>query len=111
MNALLKASEGFQFGLPDAATFGQALLVFAVGIVTVFAVLIIIFLILSAFQVIFTGKKKEEKVAKPEPVPTPIPVAAPVRNDEEIIVAIAAAIAAAESEYGMKFKVVSFNRK
>ena len=110
MNALLKAGAGFNFGLPDAETFGEALMIFVVGIVTVFSVLAIILLILSAFQLFFSGKKdKKPEVAEPTPAPTP--VAVPVKNDDEIIVAIAAAIAAAESESGAKFTVVSFKRK
>jgi len=110
MNALLKAGEGFKFGLPTTADLGQALLVFAVGILTVFAVLLLIMLVLTVFKSIFT-KKSANQPAKIEPVAPVVTVAPTTSNNDEIIVAIAAAIAAAESESGIKFRVVSFNRK
>ncbi len=110
MNALLKAGEGFQFGLPDSATFGEAFMIFAVGVATVFSVLILIFLILSTFQIFF-AKKGEKKSEATEPSPAPAPVITPTKSNDEIIVAIAAAIAAAEAEADTKFRVVSFKRK
>ena len=110
MNALLKADEGFKFGLPDVANLGQALMVFAVGIVTVFAVLLLIMFVLTIFQAAFT-KKSSNQPEKIEPIATTAPVVIQKNNNDEIIVAIAAALAAAESESGVKFRVVSFNRK
>ena len=96
-------------GLTDTLLFGLEMVL--IGMATVFAVLIILWIALTLFKAFFSGKKdKTEKVA-----PAPAPVAAPVVTasaDEELVAVIAAAIAMAESESnGVKFRVVSFKRK
>ncbi len=96
--------------LGDAAVFGGAMLL--LGMLTVFAVLIVIWLCLVLFKVVFhdlPGKK----TAPAETIVPAVEVQEVVHNaDDEIIAVIAAAIAMAESESsGTKFKVVSFKRK
>ncbi|MBQ8371992.1 MAG: OadG family protein [Clostridia bacterium] len=84
-----------------------------IGMVTVFAVLFILWGILLLFKFFFhdLGNKKPAKEAEPAPVLNT--KVAPVYNEsEEIVAVIAAAIAMAESESGgIKFRVVSFKRK
>lgn len=89
---------------------GQMILI---GMLTVFAVLVVLWIALVLFKFFFhdlaSGKKKKE--IKAESAPAPQVHAA---NDDEIIIAvIAAAIAMAESECGSNksFRVVSFKRK
>ena len=86
-----------------------------IGMVTVFAVLGILFACLTIFKFVFHDLHNKEK-AKIVPDESPREfVATPVvqkTDDDEIIAVIAAAIAAAESEMpGLKFRVVSFRRK
>ena len=110
MNALL---ELFNF---SAESYGENLsegvLVFFIGIATVFSVLAIILAVLSLFGVVF-GKTASSKKEKAAPAPAAVATtSATVPSDAEIIAVIAAAIAAAESECaGSKFRVVSFKRK
>ena len=95
----------------DALSFGGSTLF--LGMATVFAVLIIIWIsliVLKFFLHDVPMRKEAEKSAAPAPV-----VQAPVatsKSDDEIVAVIAAAIAAAEAENsGLKFRVVSFKRK
>ena len=119
MNTLLSIAEKdytynlFESGynLGEVALFGLQML--GIGLLTVFSVLILIWVALILFQKVFAklpqGEKKKEVV-----VLTPAPEIASVEQsaDEEIIAVIAAAIAMAESESnGLKFRVVSFKRK
>lgn len=109
MNALL---ELFNFSAENySKNLSEGLLVFLIGIATVFSVLALILAILSLFNVFF-GKSspKKEKASQAPAVATPASYA--VSSDAEIVAVIAAAIAAAESECtGAKFRVVSFKRK
>ena len=90
---------------------GQMLLI---GMATVFAVLITLWIALVLFKLFFHDlpsrpKKVKEETAEPAPV-----YQAPESSDgEEIIAVIAAAIAMAENECGgnKQFRVVSFKRK
>ncbi len=91
-----------------------------VGLLTVFAVLAIIWGVLELFHFISHGKaKKKSKPVAPAitvaPASEPEPVASaplPQTNDEEIVAVIAVAIAAAQSENPIgSFRVVSFKRK
>ena len=104
----------FEFSmLSDALGFGGAILL--IGMVTIFAVLTIIWFSLVLFKIFFhdiPAKKAINPIAVTES-------AAPSENeqtvkssDEEIVAVIAAAIAMAESESSdVKFKVVSFRKK
>lgn len=108
MNALL---ELFNFNSPDyLPNLSEGLLVFLIGVATVFSVLAIILAILSFFNVFF-GKASAKPKASTAPQAASVQLPA-TSADAEIIAVIAAAIAAAESENtGMKFRVVSFKRK
>ena len=102
-------SKGYNLG--EVALFGLQIL--GIGMITVFAVLSLIWVALLVFEKAFTtrpnAEKKEETAA---PAPVSEAVSADENNDEEIVAVIAAAIAMAESENsGMKFRVVSFKRK
>lgn len=98
-------------GFSETLLFGLQMVL--IGMATVFAVLILLWIALTLFKVFFHDIAKTKKESKTENTPTP--VAAPLVNstsDEEIVAVIAAAIAMAESESnGIKFRVVSFNRK
>ncbi len=109
MNFLLEAdgnvwAENLKNGLP----------IFLTGMLTVFAVLGIIWCCLLIFKYVFydvanSGKKTREKKIVVEEVAKS---AVAYSSDDEIVAVIAAAIAMAESEsVGAKFKVVSFRRK
>lgn len=97
--------------LLDALKFGGTMLL--IGMVTIFSVLGLLWLFLTLFKVAFHDIPAKKK-AKPAPVVEAVTPVLEVKkdNNDEIIAAIAAAIAMAESESsGMKFKVVSFKRK
>ena len=105
----VNVNEKLQFG--EALSYGGQM--FLIGMVTVFAVLGVIFLCLLLFKYAFANiEAKTAKVEKKVEAPVTV-VPAPVSNDAEIVAVIAAAIAMAESESGndAKFRVVSFRRK
>ena len=94
--------------LSDALIFGGAVLL--IGMLTVFSVLIILWLCLSVFKLCFSAKKS--KKVKSTISEAPVQSTVGKTEEAEIVAVIAAAIAAAESESnGLKFKVVSFRRK
>ena len=99
-----------ELGFAETLLFGGQMLL--LGMLAVFGVLSLIWLLLAVFKKVFTGTSQKAAV-KPENV-APAPVIEPViaSNDGEIIAAIAAAVAMAESENaGLKFRVVSFRKK
>ena len=72
-----------------------------IGILIVFAVLVLIMLVIYMFQLIFGKKKEKPSVPKEEPKavrPEPVPVVSTGGNPEELVAAIAAATAMAEEE-------------
>ena len=95
----------------DALSYGGQM--FLIGIITVFAVLGVIFLCLLVFKYAF-AKVGSSAPKKEAPAVAPA-MQAPVQraSDSELVAVIAAAIAMAESESGngAKFRVVSFRRK
>ncbi len=98
-----------------STTYGDTLLlglqVLAIGLATVFCVLVLIWGLLTLFKVFLAGSntKHADKPAA-APIAAPAPIVA--NADDEIVAVIAAAIAMAESEScGGKFRVVSFRRK
>ncbi len=95
----------------SAFGFGGAMVL--IGMATVFAVLVILWLCLVMFRIFFHDIP-ERKAKAPEAI-TVVPaqeVAYTETSDTEIIAVLAAAIAMAESESGgVKFNVVSFKRK
>ena len=98
--------------LGDAFVFGGDVLL--IGMVTIFAVLCLLWVSLIAFQYFFHDlPEKRAKNATAVAAPAPVVEQAPAKSsNDEIVAVIAAAIAAAESENdGMKFRVVSFKRK
>ena len=99
-------------GFVDTVVFGAKILL--IGMLTVFAVLCLIWIALSVFKSVFAkSSEKAAKAPKVQEIAAPAPVVETVSDDTEIIAVIAAAIAAAESESvnGTKFRVVSFRRK
>ena len=109
MNFLLNVDPGYG----DNLIFGGQVVL--IGMVTVFAVLGILWACLTVFKLVFHDMpaKRTSKIVPDttvrEEVATPIVYA---DNNEEIVAVIAAAIAMAESEsQGAKFRVVSFRRK
>lgn len=98
-------TEGFM----ETLGFGGQMLLLGMG--TVFAVLILLWLALTLFKFFFASNRTTAPEKKPI-AEEPVAVAAPQTEDAEIVAVIAAAIAAAESESdGIKFRVVSFKRK
>ncbi len=127
VNNILAASSGAADlgGAFSAERWGYAGQMTLLGMVMIFAVLSILWIILSLFKVVFakgesTPKKKAEKVeqtakhAEPAPVVVPTPVVQ--HTDEELVAILTAAVAAyIESEgqsesYAGGFRVVSFRR-
>lgn len=83
------------------------LMVTIIGVLIVFAVLILIMVVIYLFQVFFGEKKKKPAVVAPKSDPTPVPKpvagkpqtsAAPAPKQEELVAAIAAATAMAQEE-------------
>ena len=113
--AIVKFKD-FEFSqLVEALGFGGFMLL--VGMATVFAVLCTLWICLVLFKIFFHDLPEKRKAKALASKPTE---AAPVVEQAdaseglsgEIVAAIAAAIAMAESESsGIKFKVVSFRRK
>ena len=96
--------------LADKLSYGGTMVL--IGMLTVFAVLTLIMLSLYAFKFFFHDLAQKKKAA-PKVVQSveAAPVTVSKTNDEEIVAAIAAAIAMAESESdGIKFRVVSFKK-
>ena len=95
----------------EAVSYGGFMVL--VGMVTIFAVLGIIWLALLVFKY-FCHDLANKKSAAPtvNKAPEPQQTVTSTSQDEEIVAAIAAAIAMAESESdGIKFRVVSFKRR
>ena len=116
MNFLLEFSkEQFtQKNLPFSDVFTSGGMVFITGMLTVFAVLGILWIALMVFKFFFHDLAHSEKKIKTEkPAPAPVSNAPVASDDNELVAVIAAAIAMAESECGgsTKFRVVSFKRK
>ncbi len=89
---------------------GQMLLI---GMLTVFAVLILLWITLIAFKFFFHDLSFGKKTKEIKTESAPAHEAPAASDDKEIIAVIAAAIAMAESECGgnKQFRVVSFKRK
>ncbi|MBO5196399.1 MAG: OadG family protein [Clostridia bacterium] len=119
-NIMLSAAPSMDF----AERMAYGLQVFVVGLGTVFAVLVILWLALVLFKVFSydlpqkkAKKLAEEAASKVEAAPiveeTPISVIEePVSDDTQLIAVITAAIAAynAQSGNSLPFRVVSFKR-
>lgn len=85
------------------------------GMGVIFAVLIILWAVLSVFKLVFTKANTEEKpeVTAPAPVTVPEPEIVPapsMSNDAELVAVITAAIASMMDAPQTSFKVVSFRR-
>ncbi len=111
MNFLLAVDPNKSLKPLEALSFGAQTLL--LGMVTVFAVLVIIWLCIVLLKVgLHDLPEKRKKETHDAPV---APVAQPSvqdSSDDELVAVIAAAIAQAETEStGMKFRVVSFRRK
>jgi sodium pump decarboxylase gamma subunit len=119
LNVAIKAlaDMGGAFSPERLALAGQMTLL---GMGMIFAVLSLLWGVLTIFKLIFVRpEKKKVKAApapKPEPVVVPEPVVAPAAsNDAELIAVLTAAIAAYEASQGNEvapggFRVVSFRR-
>jgi len=109
---IVKLSKDFSLSqLGEAFIFGGAILI--IGILTIFAVLCILWLFLVIFKLVFHDIPKKRAEKKPDKtVVTPdTSLEAKTINDGELIAVISAAIAMAENDNsGSKFRVVSFKR-
>ena len=100
-----------KLNLSESLGFGGQMVLLGMG--AVFAVLGIIWVLLTVFKSVF-NKIENQKKASEVKNDAPIEVAAPTyTSDSEIVAVIAAAITMAENdnENDVKFKVVSFRRK
>ena len=92
--------------------------VFLIGVLTIFAALSILWLVLVLFRkfvAYFNGEDLESEAQKPAPVVTPTPAAVQtVVGDDALIAVITAAVAAALAEENggavPAFRVVSFQK-
>lgn len=99
-----------KFDLSEVLMFGGKMLL--IGMLAVFSVLCIIWMLLIVFGKVFNKTKPAVQEVKAPAVEVVESVTYASNNDEEVIAVIAAAIAMAESEgSGAKFRVVSFRRK
>lgn len=98
--------------LGEALLFGGSILL--IGMATIFSVLCLLWAFLGLFKFFFHDLPEKRKTKKKSQDTTEVSTNATNErtvNDGEIIAAISAAIAMAESENsGMKFRVVSFKR-
>ncbi len=104
----------------SAARWSYAARMTLLGMTMVFAVLAILWMIISIFKSVTGGKKPKAPKEKPaEPAPAPVaPIAPAVRDDSAVVAAITAAIAAMidsdpdlSSQFSSGFRVVSFQKK
>ena len=89
---------------------GQTLVL---GMLAVFSVLAILWLVLILMGKFFEGKKEkalEKKEAAVEKAPAPAPVQVSADSDEEIVAAITAAISVMLDKPASAFRVVSFRQ-
>lgn len=97
--------------------FGYALPTSALGFLTVFGVLALLWGILEIFKIVFytiPNKRKAAVKAKPAEEPTAVPETAENGSEEEIVAAIMGAISAyraANGESAGGFRVVSFKKR
>lgn len=97
----------------EKAFYGLKIAVMGIG--TVFAVLLIIWLVLSVFQIVF-DKKPSEKPSVKTTAPAPVAVSA-VQNsasdedDTELIAVLMAAVCAATGSDASKLRIVSYKRQ
>ena len=84
------------------------------GLLIVFSVLAVLFIVVRIVAGVFGAKSEKKAVEKaPAPTPTPTPAPAPITDDGEIIAAITAArslMLEAEGKDPRGFRVVSFRR-
>lgn len=114
MSYLLSISAeqyGEKLSFSDSLQFGGQMVLLGMG--AVFAVLTLIWLVLTIFKLVFTKINEKDKKTTTAPVVSPAPIVEAVSSDAEIVAVIAAAIAMAQNECGddVKFRVVSFKRK
>ena len=116
--ALLSTTSGLQPAF-TAEVFKDAGIMILFGMVMVFAVLALLWLILAIFKVIFAGRepKKEKEAIEPKTQAAPAAASAPVTvatDDTALIAVLTAAVAAyrVSEENGSPtgFRVVSFRR-
>ena len=109
---IVKLSNEFDISqLGEAFLFGGAILL--IGMLTIFAVLSILWLFLVVFKLVFHDlpKKRAEKKPLTPVVTADVTPEAKTIDDGELIAVISAAIAMAENDNsGAKFRVVSFKR-
>ena len=109
-------ADAFAYNEPmniaDAIPFGVQTALLGMGVV--FAVLIILWAVLSVFKLVFYKGNKEEKASDTAPVqakPQPEPISVqPQSDDAELVAAITAAIALVMDKPQTSFRVVSFKR-
>ena len=94
----------------DKLTYGGMML--AIGMLTVFSVLIVILIALLIFNRVLNGHSSSKPAVPKAEKASPVVTVVSSTPEEEIVAAISAAIAMAESESdGVKFRVVSFRKR
>ena len=114
MNNLLEVVKNQKIeNIGEIFSYGGKMLL--LGMLTVFSVLIVIWVALILFKYFFHDiANRSQNTAKNVSIPIQDTVRSADSNDDEIVAVITAAIATAEAEtadLGIKFRVVSFKRK
>ena len=84
-----------------------------IGLLIVFAVLVILMLVLQAMKYIFTPKTEEKETvqkAEPQKVQAPAAVVSDDMDDEELIAVLTAAVAASLNTSTYNLKIKSYRR-
>lgn len=115
LDSLLNFGDEVSNSAPLADRLMLGLQTTLLGMGVVFAVLIILWAVLSVFKLVFYkgGNEKAAPKAAATSAPTPVPTPAPVQaqtDDAELVAAITAAIAIVMDKPQTSFRVVSFRR-
>lgn len=126
MNNITLIASGISSSMDTTRTFSERMLLGAevslLGLAVVFAVLALLWGLLSLFRFFFYDIPNRKKSAETEQIDSPsaeantsivIPTAPTASSDDELVAAISAAVAAYMNAEGTSsgFKVVSFRRK
>lgn len=111
LSAVSKYNE--PMSIADAIPFGLQTVLLGIGVI--FAVLTILWAVLSVFKLVFYKGGNEEKASSPAspaqaPVQTEPTAIQSQRDNAELVAAITAAIAVVMDKPGTSFRVVSFRR-
>lgn len=98
----------------ESVDWGQAVLIFILGMGTVFAVLILLWAILKLMKVVFYREEKSEPAGQQTSAPAPEPAAQPMNqaaaDGDELIAVLTAAVAASMNTSTYRLKIRSYRK-